>query len=150
MALKTLVTCIAAVLCYGCGRANVSGPDDVRSFTSVQVVLIDSFSDETCTLTSSKIVRVGSYYNFLPYDSLRFSFSATRLSADVPFDEILLKIGPATCLRDSMVAMQKNVSLIVKVSDISKPAFCALTFRTSDPRTLIRLSDLRVVGWMSK
>ncbi len=148
---KTLVTCIAALLCYGCERSStISEPHDIPPLTQAPVVLIDGFGEKAPMLTSSTIIRVGTYYNFLPYDSLRVSFSATRLATELPFDEILVKIGPATYLRDSVYATQENVSLVVRVSDISKPVFCALTFRTNDPQTVLRLTDLRVIGWMSK
>jgi len=145
---KIIVTCITALLCYGCERSIVSGPDELRSATQVEVVVINGFGEDTCMLTSSVLIRVGSYYNFRPFDSLRVSFSATRMTTHLPFDEILVRIGPACYLRDSVRALQKNVSLSVQVCDIAKPTFCALTFLTRDSLTILRLSDLRVVGWM--
>ena len=145
---KTFVVCVAALLYYGCERSIVSGPEEVRSATLIQVVVIDGFGDDTCMLTSSVMVRVGSYYNFRPFDSLRISFSATRMTTHLPFDEILVRIGPACYLRDSVRAMQKNVSLSVKVCDIAKPTFAALTFVTRDSLTILKISNLRVVGWL--
>ena len=143
---KTLLMFAAAVLCLGCGRATVSSPDE--NLTSG--TLIDGFGNEPRVLTSSKIIRVGTYYDFSEYDSVRISFRATRLATDRPFDEILVKIGPSTYLRDSVFAILEHVSLTVSVSAISKPTFCALTFWTLDPLTVLELSDLRVVGWRSE
>lgn len=146
---KVLVMFFAALLCYGCGRGTGTGPEEIRSYQQVPGTLIDSFGEEPRTLTSAKVVRVGTYYDFSDYDSLRISFDATRLSTDRPFDEVLVKIGPTMYLRDTVYAIQENVSLGVKVSDIAKPAFCALTFWTLDPQTILKLSRLRVIGWTS-
>jgi hypothetical protein len=148
---KKAVLIISALLCSGCVRQDVSGPDEVRSRTEVvQVVLIDGFGDNSSMLTSSTYVRVGTYYDFRPYDSLRISFTVTRLNAELPFDEILVRIGPTACLRDSVYATQERLSLGVTMSTISKTSFCALSFLAQDSRALLRLSDLRVVGWMTK
>lgn len=146
---KTLVMFIVALLCCGCGRGTGTGPDEIRSYQQVPGTLIDRFGEEPCTLTSQKVVRVGTYYDFSSYDSLRVSFNVTRMSTDRPFDEVLVKIGPSMYLPDTVYARKENVSVSVKVSDLAKPSFCALTFWTLDPQTVLQLSDLRVVGWMS-
>lgn len=148
---KTLVMFLAALVCSGCDRSTVSGPDGVRSSTQVvQVVVIDGFGDNASTLTTSTYVRVGTYFDFSPFDSLRISFKATRLTAQLPFDEILIRIGPTCYIRDSVYATEKNVEFTVRADAISKRQFCALSFLTTDSRVLLKLSDLRVVGWMSK
>ena len=140
---KPLLMMMAALLCLGCGRATGSGPEEVVSSGTVAA----GFGNEPCILTSSNVVRVGTYYDFSIYDSLQISFSAARLSTDLPFDVILVKIGPATYLRDTLYAMEKNVSLGVNVSQISKPGFCALTFWTLDPLTVLKLQNLHIVAW---
>jgi hypothetical protein len=141
---KPLLMVMAALLCWGCGRATGSGPDEVVSSGTV----VTGFGNEPRVLTSSQVVRVGSYYDFSMYDSLRISFSAARLSTDLPFDVVLVKIGPATYLRDTVYSAEKNVSLSVKVSQISKPGFCALTFWTFDPLTVLKLYNLHVEAWV--
>lgn len=140
---KPLLMIMAALLCSGCGKATGSGPDEIVSSGAV----IDGFGNEPCILTSSDVVRVGTYYDFSTYDSLQISFSAARLSTDLSFDVILVKIGPATYLPDTVYTPEKNISLSVKVSQISKPGFCALTFWTRDPLTVLKLSNLHVVAW---
>jgi hypothetical protein len=146
---KTLVIVIAVLLCWGCGRGSATAPDDVRSTTQAPGTLVSSFDEEPCVLTGSNVIRVGWYFDFSAYDSLVVTFNAARLSPERPFDEIIVKIGPATCLRDTLYATQEAVSLTVRVSDLGKPGNCALTFRAPDPLTLLRLSGLRVVGWKS-
>ena len=143
---KTVVMFLAALLSLGCGKATVSSLDESVASGTV----IDGFGVEPVILTSSKLIRVGTYYDISMYDSLRISFSATRLSAERRFDEVLVRIGPTTNLRDTVYAIQENVSLRLKVSTISKPTFCAFTFWTADPQTVLELSDLRVVGWTSE
>jgi len=148
---KALVMCIASLLCCGCDRPTVSGPDEIRSSGQVvQVVVIEGLGDDPGTLTSSTYIRIGTYFDFRPYDSLQISFNATRVTTQLPFDEIVVRIGPSQYLRDSVYATQEKVSLRVKVSAISKSQFCALTILTGDSRALLELSDLRVVGWMTR
>jgi hypothetical protein len=148
---KTLVMCLATLLCIGCGRPTVTGPDEVRaSGQVVQVVLIDGFGEDPRTLTSTRYIRIGTYFDFRPYDSLQISFNATRVTSQLPFDEIMVRIGPSHYLRDSVYSTQENVSLRVKVPAVSKNQFCALTILTGDSTAFLQLSDLRVVGWMTK
>jgi hypothetical protein len=147
---KALVMVIVAILFCGCERENVSGPEEIRSSTQVvQVVVVDGFGDIASMLTDSLSIRVGRYFDLSPYDSLLITFSAKRLVTQSPFDEILVRIGPAYYLRDSVYAAQENISLKVKASALSKRHYCALTFLTDDSRTHLQLSDLRVVGWMT-
>ena len=147
---KTLVIITAALFCFGCGRADLSGPDEVRTYVQVPGTVIDSFGEEPCRLTGANVVRVGWYYDFTPYDSLWISFDVTRLSTERAYDDVIVRIGPATSLRDTIFVAQGTVSLGVKVSQISKPGSCALTFRTSDPQSVLSLSKLRVVGWAAQ
>jgi hypothetical protein len=148
---KILSFGLAALLLSACERPGLTGPDEVRAATQVvQVVLIDGFGDISVMLTNSAHVRVGSYFDFRPYDSLRISFKAARLATDSPFDEILVRIGPTFCLRDSVYDEENNVSLRVNVRSISKSQFSALSFLAPDSRSLLRLSDLHVVGWMTR
>jgi hypothetical protein len=148
---KTLVMCIPALLCFGCWRSDISGPDELRaSGHVVQVVLVEGFSESAVVLTTSNIISLGAYYDFRPFDSLWISFGATRLTSQLPFDEIHVRVGPVHDLRDSLYSVQKNVLLRVKVSDISKPNYCSLTFWATDPRAVIQLTDLRVIGWMTQ
>lgn len=144
---KTLSMFIAALLCCGCGRGTISEPGEVGSTAQAPQVVISGFSKEPCLLTGSKMVRVGWYYDLSLYDSIRITFDARRLSTERPFDEILIKIGPATYLRDTVSTVQKQVRISVKVSTISKYVSCAFVFWSLDPLTELSLSNLRVVGW---
>jgi hypothetical protein len=144
---RTLVTILAGVAFFGCERP--TEPAEVRAPSKiVQVVLVDGLGDHAGILTSVSHVRVGTYYDFRPYDSLQITFTATRLATETPFDEILVRIGPTYCLRDSVIAAEQDVTLRVTVSDIAKSQSCALSFLTFDSRALLQLSRLRVVGWM--
>jgi hypothetical protein len=147
---KALVMVVVAILSCGCGREYVSGPEEIRSSTHVvQVVVVDGFADIASMLTASLSIRVGTYFDFSPYDSLLITFSVKRLATQSLFDEILVRIGPAYCMRDSVYAAQENISLKVKADALSKRHFCALTFLTDVSRTHLQLSDLRVIGWMT-
>ncbi len=143
---KTVAILLAAVLSYGCGRSTISGPPEIPVTPRAPGALITSFGNEPCQLTSANFIRVGWYHDFSGYDNLLISFNARRLSTESPFDEIYVRIGAATVLHDTLIAVQKNVVLNVKVRDIAKPQNCALTFRTLDPETALSLSSLRVVG----
>jgi hypothetical protein len=147
---KALVMVIVAILFCGCGREYVSGPEEIRSSARVvQVVVVDGFGDIASMLTDSLSIRVGTYFDFSSYDSLLITFSVTRLATQSPFDEILVRIGPAYYLRDSVYAAQENISFKVKTSALSKRHYCALTLLTDDSLTHLQLSDLRVIGWMT-
>jgi hypothetical protein len=147
----TLLISLAALLLSGCERPGITGPDEVRAATRVvQVMVIDGFGDVSGLLTSSSLVRVGTYFDFRPYDSLAIIFKAERLSTESPFDEILVRVGPTFCLRDSLYAVENNLSRRVNIHSVSKSQFCALSFLTIDSRALLRLSDLKVVGWMTR
>ena len=144
---QLLITLIAGGAIVGCQRP--TEPSEVRAPSQVvQVVLVDGFGDYAGILTSVSLVRVGTYYDFRPYDSLHITFTATRLAAETPFDEILVRIGPTYCVRDSVRTAEKDVTLRVTVTEISKNQYCALSFLTFDSRALLRLSRLRVIGWM--
>jgi hypothetical protein len=147
---RMLALCTVALLCVGCQRGTVTGVDDVHSSgRAIQVVVIEGFAEDAAMLTRSKLVRVGTYYDFHMYDSLWISLNVTRMTTSRAFDDVDLKLGPAYHQRDTVFAAQEDVKLIVKVSDISKPQFCALTFLTSDSLAVLRLSSLRVIGWMT-
>lgn len=148
---KTLVVCIATLICCGCRGSNVSGPDEIRPAGKVvQVVLINGLDDGPDILTRSNLIRVGEYHDFRLYDSLWISVKATRLTSELPFDEFRLRFGPTHDLRDSVFTIQEDVRFSVKVSDISKPGFCAMSFSAIDSRTVLRLADLRVIGWKTE
>jgi hypothetical protein len=143
---RMLVTLLAGATFFGCDRP--TEPAEVRPpLTAVQVVLVDGLGDHAGILTSASHVRVGTYYDLRPYDSLHISFTVTRLAAETPFDEILVRIGPTYCVRDSVVTAETDVTLRVTVTDIAKNQLCALSFLTLDSRALLQLSRLRVIGW---
>jgi hypothetical protein len=148
---RTLIVCVAAWMCCGCRGSNVSEPDEIRPAGKVvQVVLINGLDDGPDILTSSNLIRVGEYHDVRLYDSLWIIIKATRLTNELPFDEFRVRFGPTHDLRDSVFTIQKDVRFSVKVSEIAKPGFCAISFSAIDPRTVLRLADLRVIGWKTE
>jgi hypothetical protein len=147
---RMLALCAVALVCVGCQRETATGVDELHpSGRVVQVVVIEGFAEDEVMLTRSKLVRVGTYYDFHMYDSLWISLNVTRLTTGRASDDVDLKLGPAYHQKDTVFAPQEVVKLSVKVSDISKPQFCALTFLTSDSLASLRLTSLRVIGWMT-
>jgi hypothetical protein len=148
---KALFYGLAALFCCGCERPGLTDPNEVRASTKVvQVVVIDGFGDISRMLSSTSLVRVGTYFDFSPYDSLRISYTVERLTNELAFDEILIRIGPTFCLRDTVYAAGIDVSHMVNMRLVSKNQFCAVSFIATDSRTILRLSGLHVVGWMTR
>jgi hypothetical protein len=140
---------IAALVWSGCERNLFTGVEDVEKAGQLQqVVVIDGFGDAGSTLTSEQLIRVGKYYDLSKFDSLWIRYTATRMNTDAPFDEVSIKIGPVHYLQDTLFAATNHVARSVRVSEISKAQWCAFSFITADARTVIRLTDLRVIGWM--
>jgi hypothetical protein len=115
-----------------------------------QVVIISGFGQADTAVVGSNGMRVGDYYNFESYDSLSINFTARRLAMTPTYDHILVKLGPAYYLSDSLLSPQKNFSLTVKPFDLAKPQFSALTFIITDEEVSLVLSQLRVIGWRAR
>lgn len=148
---KTLALCLPLLLWLGCREPIVTEPADLREAGQVvSETVIDGFGEELAPLTSSQLVRVGGYYDLSGYDSLWISFTATRVSSQLPFDEVWIKIGPAHYVREIVSTTRQQIFCSVNVPEISKSNFCAFQLLTTDSRTQLELSGLRVIGWMIK
>lgn len=143
---KLFFLSIASLLAAGC-RPDVNSPDAMGPSRVVQTVIIDGFGVIDPIVQGDRGLRVGLYYDFTPYDSLRINFVATRLTPGASHDHIVIKLGPVFYLRDSIASPQQSFTFLVRRQDLSKPAFSALTFFVPDSGVAMMLSSLRVVGW---
>jgi hypothetical protein len=147
--IRNLVVCCMILFLAGCDLSTIS-PGVIGPATTEPVEIIHGFAQIDTVTVGSEGFRVGWYYDFSSYDSLRINFSAKRLAPRPAFDHILVKIGPACYLSDSLFTLQKDFSLLVRRSDIAKPQFGALTFYVSDAGVRLLLWQLRVVGWSAQ
>jgi hypothetical protein len=146
---KNIVLCLAISFLAGC-RLSPFSSTVVAPSTVQQDEIIRGFGATDSVIVGSEGYRVGWYYDFSGYDSLRINFSAKRLEPGPGFDHILVRIGPACYLSDSLIILQQDFSLLVRRSDIAKPQFAALTFYVTDVRVRLLLWQLRVTGWASQ
>jgi hypothetical protein len=147
--IRNLVICSTILFLAGCNLSPFS-PTAVAPATTQQDEIIRGFGATDSVIVGSDGYRVGWYYDFSGYDSLRINFSAKRLELGPGFDHILIRIGPACYLSDSLIALQQDFSLLVRRSDIAKPQFCALTFYVTDVGVRLLLWQLRVIGWAAQ
>jgi hypothetical protein len=147
--IRNLVICSTILFLAGCDLSTIN-PGVISPATTEPVEIIHGFAQIDTVTVGSEGFRVGWYYDFTGYDSLRINFSAKRLALSPAFDHIFIKIGPAFGLSDSLFAPQKDFSLLVKQSDIAKPQFAALTFYVPDAGVRLLLSQLRVIGWTAQ
>jgi hypothetical protein len=141
--IRNLVVCGTLLFLTGCDIF----PRAVGPATTESDLIIRGF-DETDTVTVGREgIRVGGYYDFSSYDSVRINFSAKRLSLTPAFDHIQIRIGVACRLSDSLLVAQKDISLFIKPPNIVKPYCAALTFIVPDTGVHLLLSQLRVIGW---
>jgi hypothetical protein len=138
---------------YGCERPIIAPVTDAQSSggETAQKVVIEGFDEhDGSVVVGPGMVRVGWYYDFSPYDSLQINFSVKRLTSQPSADHIVVKIGPACCLQDSVSASQKEISLLVRRTDIAKYQNAALTFYLIESEASLSLSHLRVLGWTTR
>jgi hypothetical protein len=147
--IRNLVVCSTILFLAGCDLSPFS-PAAVSPVAAQQDAIIRGFGEVDTVIVGTEGFRVGWYYDFSGYDSLRISFSAKRLVLGPAFDHILVKIGPAFGVRDSLFTPQKDFTLLVKRSDIAKPQFAALTFSVADAGVRVLLSQLRVTAWSAQ
>jgi hypothetical protein len=146
---KNLVLCLTIFFLAGC-RLSPFSSTVVAPTTVQQDEIIRGFGATDSVMVGSEGYRVGWYYDFSGYDSLRIKFSARRLELGPGFDHLLIRIGPACYLSDSLIALQQDFSLLVRRSDIAKPQFAALTFYVTDDGVRLLLWQLRVIGWAAQ
>jgi hypothetical protein len=146
---RHVVLCVAFLAATGCERPmNITVPDaSVVALETVQEVVIEGFGEQSSVVAGASGVRVGWYHDFSAYDSLRINFAAERLSSRATCNHIIVRIGPACYLQDSLNSLRKEFSLFVRQTDIAKSGKAALTFYISEPETDFLLSHLRVIGW---
>jgi hypothetical protein len=147
--IRSLVLCSMILVLAGCSLSPFSHAV-VAPSAEQQDVIIRGFGETDAVTVGVEGFRVGGYYDFSGYDSLRISFSAKRLVFSRAFDHILVRIGLACYLSDSLSTTEKDFSLLVNRSDIAKPQFAALTFYVPDAGVHLLLSQLRVIGWTAQ
>jgi hypothetical protein len=146
---RNLAVCFAIFFLAACSKSPFSSTV-VAPTTAQQDEIIRGFGATDSVIVGAEGYRVGWYHDFSSYDSLRISFSARRLSPSPTFDHILVRIGPAYSLSDSLLTLQKDFSLLARRSDIAKPQFAALTFYVPDNGARLLLWELRVIGWAAQ
>jgi hypothetical protein len=149
--IKAIVLCGTILFLGGCERL----PDSPTAPVSVpapagQVLIIQGFGTADSARVGNEGYRVGWYFDFKDYDSLRINFSAKRLDLGSAVDHILIRVGPARCYDDSLSDPQKDFSILVRPSTIAKPQFAALVFFAPDAESTLLLSQLRVIGWATR
>jgi hypothetical protein len=146
---RSLVVCCAFLFLAGCDLSPFSS-EATGPFDAQEEVIIQGFGEADTATVGRQGIRVGEYYDFSGYDSIRIRFTAKRLFLTPAFDHIQVTIGVHCRLSDSLLTAQKDVSLLVKTPDIVKPYCVALTFAVRDTGVHLFLSQLRVVGWLTQ
>ena len=113
-------------------------------------MIISGFGNADTVSVGNAGYRVGWYFDFKDYDSLRINFSAKRLAFSSAVDHILVKVGPSSYFGDSLSASQKDVSILIRPTAIVKSQFAALVFIVPDVEATLVLSQLRVIGWSTR
>ena len=144
--MKALLVCSTILFLGGCERLTDPPPAPAPAITR-QVLVIQGFGDADMVSVGNQGYRLGPYIDFSAYDSLRFNFSAKRLALTSAVDHILIKIGPACYISDSLSSPQKNFSILIRSTAIAKSQFAAATFFVPDAETSLFLSQLCVIGW---
>ncbi|MCX6144969.1 MAG: hypothetical protein NTZ35_17325 [Ignavibacteriales bacterium] len=146
--IKALLVCGTILFLGGCER--LPDPPLAPASSSApagQILIIHGFGNADTASVGNEGYRVGWYFDFKDYDSLRINFSAKRLAFGSSVDHILIKVGPACYISDSLSASQKDFSLFIKPAAIPKSQFAALVFIVPDADATLLLSQLRVIGW---
>jgi hypothetical protein len=146
---RSLVVCCAFLFLAGCDLSPFSS-EATSPFVAQQEVIIQGFGEADTATVGRQGIRVGEYYDFSGYDSIRISFTAKRLFLTPAFDHIQVTIGVHCRLSDSLLTAQKDISFLSKTPDIVKPYCVALTFTVPDTGVRLLLSRLRVVGWLTQ
>jgi hypothetical protein len=135
----------------GCDRS--VGPDSASLNPKHQVIaepIITDFDEGPRLVSSQEGLRVGSYFDIRPYDSLQISFREKRISSVKTADRLLMRIGPAFYLCDTISSPEEEERFSVISSLISKRSFCAFSFMVPDSGVVFQLSELRVIGWKTE
>jgi hypothetical protein len=143
---KTFAIWITILFCWGCERSSNLPPAPAPAAIG-QVTIISGFGNADTASVGNGGYRVGWYFDFRDYDSLRIKFSARRLAFGSAVDHILVKVGPSSYFGDSLSASQKDFSILIEPTAIAKSQFAALVFIVPDAESVLLLSRLRVVGW---
>jgi hypothetical protein len=146
---RNLSVCSTILFLVGCNLSPFSS-STVAPIAAQQDEIIRGFGETDSVVVGSEGFRVGRYHDFSGYDSLRINFSAKRLTPGPAFDHILIRIGPAWYVSDSLFTLQQDFSLLVRRSDIAKPHFAALTFYVPESGVRLLLWQLRVIGWTAQ
>ena len=145
--IRRLVSALVMCALIGCGRPATAPESSLPSGSTQPYVIFEAFTGNPAIAYGPGAVRAGGYFNFAEYDSIRISFSVTRLTPESTFDHVIVKIGPAWTVDVPLSALQQEYSILVKRSDLAKPNFAALVFLVPDPDVVLQFSRLRVIGW---
>jgi hypothetical protein len=146
--IKTLLVCGTILFLGGCER--LPDPPFAPASTpapAAQTLIIHGFGNADTASVGNEGYRVGWYFDFKDYDSLRINFSARRLAFGSAVAHILVKVGPSSYFGDSLSASQKDFSILIKPAALVKSQFAALVFIVPDAEATLVLSRLRVIGW---
>ncbi len=137
---------ILFLMLAGCSRTG-DPTGSIANTQTVEVTLFDGYRGGEAVLVGQGGLRVGGgYFDFSPYDTLRIGFTARRSEPGTSVARILVRIGPVTYRQDSVVTDQKLVAIILRVADLSKSTFAAVTIYATEAGVPLLLSDLSVVG----
>jgi hypothetical protein len=146
---QAFLVCATLLFLCGCERSQDLPPVSVP-VASGQTLIIQGFGSADAVSVGNEGFRVGWYFDFSDYDSLRINFSAQRLTSVSAVDHILIKVGPSSYFSDSLSAPQKNLSVLITPNTVTKSQFAALVFIVPDAETTLLLSQLRVIGWPTR
>ena len=146
--IKALLVCSIIFFLAGCERLPDPPLAPVSSSAPAgQVLIIHGFGNADTASVGNEGYRVGWYFDFKDYDSLRINFSAKRLTLGSAADHILIKVGPSCYFSDSLSAPQRDFSILIRPTAVAKSQFAALVFIVPDAEATLMLSQLRVIGW---
>ncbi len=128
-----------------CGRP--TAPADGGGPPAERVLLLSGFNDADTVVVGPRGYRLGFYHDFSDYDTLLFTLRAEQLNPGSQPAHLSILIGPVDYFRDTLLSLQKDVSIKVPCEELAKPHLSAVMFFAADPEGLLRLSNLSVVGW---
>lgn len=129
----------------GCGRSATA--PDTGAPPPERILLLTGFNGADTVVVGPQGFRLGFYHDFSAYDSLLFTFFAEQLNPGAQSAHLSIRIGPVDYFRDTLLSLQKEVSIKVSCDELAKPHLSAIMFFAADPDGLLRLSRLRVLGW---
>lgn len=143
---RFLLCCAAILVALGCERPTLVSDTDIE-IRAGNTLILRGFSATDTAVVGPEGYRVGGYHDFSPFDSIEINFYAVRLNSGEGTRHILIRVGPANYFGDSLLAQQKEISVVIKRADLVKPHSSALTFFAPDGDGPLIFTHLRVNGW---